>query len=105
MRIADGGTGPGVGEVVTCAPICGVEWHLRLESLDEVFELHFAANGACQFRADFTQLIFQLVDLGVENCGTAEGTIADGFGVIEGNGGGRCDGEGCAGERRRHGRS
>lgn len=103
MRVTDGGAGPGVGEVVTCAPICDIEWHLRLESFDEVFELHLAANGACQLGADFTQLIFQLGDLGVENRGTAEGAIADGFRVVEGNGGRGCDGEGGAGERRRHG--
>lgn len=105
MGIADSGTGPGIGKVVTCAPICGVEWNFRLESLNEVFELHLAANGACQLGADFTQFIFQLVDLGVENRGTAERAIADGFRVIEGNGGRGCDGEGCAGERGWHGRS
>ena len=103
MRVTDGGTGPGVGEVVTCAPICDVEWHFRLESLDEILELHLAANGACQLGADLAQLIFQLGDLGVENRGTAEGAIADGFGVIEGDGGRRRDGEGGAGERRWHG--
>ena len=103
IDIADG-AGPGVGEVVTGAPVGSVQGgQVGLKSLDQVLELHLAANGAGQLGADFAQFIFQFGEFRVEEVGTAQGPIPDGLGIIQGDGGGGGDGIGSAGDGGRHG--
>ena len=101
IGIADG-AGPGIGEVVTGAPVGGVQGQVRLKSLDQVLELHLAANGAGQLGANFAQFIFQFGEFRVEEVGTAQGPIPDGLGIIQGDGGGGGNGIGSAGDGGRH---
>ena len=102
IGIADG-TGPGIGEIITGAPVGSVQGQIGLESLDQVLQLHLPANRAGQLGADFAQFIFQFCEFRVEEVGAAQGPIPDGLGIIQGDGGGGGDGIGSAGDGGRHG--